>query len=258
MKIVIDIGHCPDTYDKKGSKGCILNGNKIEEYNLNKLISVDLFNILKDQGHEVFYSLPLNTKEPDILSNRYNNINKINPDLSVSIHHDYGKSKGFTIYTYKNNTTTKKIKDRITTNLKTLLKECALNYNGYSICYPEHQNFALVAKPKCDAMLIECGFFNNQDDVNLTLNKHYEIAKLISKGILGDKYINKEVKKVKETPTVKEIRKNCLDYPDKMEKAIETVIKLTKDNSDMGDLEPLKYLDEYTIKVFDYGRNFDK
>ncbi len=217
---------------------------------------------MKSQGINVYYSLPIPSYEPENFTARCNNINKHKPDLSVSIHHDYSsspKTRGFTIYTYKGNSTTANIKQKITEHMKKTCKETALNHNGYSVCYPGHQNFAMVRKPKCNSILVECGYFSNQDDVNLTKNSSWTIAYRIACGILGKTIkIEKDVDTVKQSPTVKEIRKKCLDYPEQMENAISKIIEITKEKSDLGVLESLKYLDEYTMKVFEYGREFEK
>ena len=69
--------------------------------------------------------------------------------------------------------------------MKKTSKECSLNYSGYSVCYPGHQNFALVRGPKCNAMLIECGFFSNSEDVKLTEDHSWTIAYRIACGVLN-------------------------------------------------------------------------
>lgn len=184
--VAIDVGHCLDTYEKTGGKGCILNNQIIEEHDLNLLIAKTLYEQLRMLGITVNYSLPLGTLEPDILNTRTNNINKLNPDVSISIHHDYGSSKGFTIYTWKDNTESLKLKNQISEKFKKIgMKECPLNYNGYSVCYPGHRNFALVREPNCNSMLIEIGFFNNSDDVEFTKKNYNLIAKSIIEGLLN-------------------------------------------------------------------------
>lgn len=189
-KVAIDIGHLNNTYDKLGSKGIKINRTNIEEFNLNVLIAESLKSILESQGISVkmIFSNYKTKGEPDNLSLRCDFINAFNPDISISIHHDYSSnssSRGFTIYTWKGNVSTTKIKKQITNHMKKTSKECALNYNGYSICYPKHQNFALVRQPKCNAMLIECGFFSNWDDIQLTMKYHWSIAYRIACGLLN-------------------------------------------------------------------------
>lgn len=192
----IDIGHFHDTWEKTKTKGMVKNGRVIEEYNLNKLVAVNLYEILKKQKCNVYYTMPFNAKEPENFNTRKLAIDIYNPALNISIHHDWSGSedtRGFAIYTWRGNKTTAKIKEQLTQKMKTLCFESNLNNNGYSICYPGHQNFAIIRLPKANSILIEIGYFSNEKDVDLTTNYHYDIAKLIAEGIL-----NKNIEEVKK------------------------------------------------------------
>lgn len=231
MKIVIDVGHTYDWYETYGDKGMILNGVKIEEYYLNKLIADDLFDILKEQNITVYktptYQKPCKKGVKYIEASRYDlntrtdYINKINPTLSVSLHHDWNKnsnSRGYTIYKYKYNNTTKIYKERIGKRLKSRvsgIKECSLNNNGYSECYKGHQGFAMIMNPTCNAILIENGFFSSQTDVNLTKKLHFKFALAIAEGILN-KTINLNQYIYKVQAGAYSLEKNAKDQVDKL------------------------------------------
>lgn len=260
MKIIIDTGHFHDTYDKYKEKGTILLGEKIEEYNLNKIISDELYQIFKKQGHDVYRTPQYNEsdigKERTDLSDRYGAVNKISTskeDICISIHHDAGESSGFTIYTYKGNNKTSDIKNKITQKLKLIgAIECSLNNNGYSVCYKGHQGFAMVCKTDCNALLIEVGFFTNRKDVDFTKNNYKKISMAIYCGILGIPMI--ENVKNTEAITASYIISKCLTNPELWEKAK----KAAAEKYDLGDTEIIKYLDELVIKIFNYGREYDK
>ena len=260
LKVVIDIGHLHNTYEKKGMKGIILNSKKVEEYDLNLLIAKSLKSILEKEGCEVYFSLPIGKSEPDLLNIRTNYINKIKPDISISIHHDWSKSsntRGFTIYKWKTNKQTTKIKEQITKEMKKTCIENGLNYNDYSECYPGNQNFALVRKPNCNALLIECGFFSNEKDVELTQKHHWSIAYRIACGVLNKQIeINqdkKETKKEKmqtiiqptekvEEITLEERIKLKTNYPKRWIEILNNAENGTLTEKDIRDLRNLKVL----------------
>ena len=56
-----------------------------------------------------------------------------------------------------------------------------------------------LKKTKAPAMLIECCFVNDKDDVKLY--DHYKMAKAIVKGITGTEYVEEEDEEVIETPS---------------------------------------------------------
>jgi N-acetylmuramoyl-L-alanine amidase len=225
--VTIDTGHTPDWYETYKDKGTILNDIKIEEYTLNKLIADNVYNFLKNEGVLV-YRTP--TYEKSCLKSTYkkavshdlnlrtNYINKIKPKLSLSFHHDYnnnGNVRGFTIYRYINNGTTKTYKARIGKKFKENvpgIKECGLNTNGYSDCYNGHQGFSLVMKILCDSMLIENGFFSSQQDVNLTKNYYKLFAKSIVEGLMNKTIEIGEKELYEDMPYTKWMYDNNLIY----------------------------------------------
>lgn len=215
-KVVIDIGHKVDTFDKLKAKGTVLNGKVIEEYELNKIIAVALKNKLECNGVKTYFSEPLDSKEPEDFNKRTNGIDKYNPDLCISIHHDANNKsdvRGFTMYTWKGNINTLTIKKQITQYLKKISTENKLNSSGYSLCYPGHNNFAIVRKPKAPVILLEVGFFTNPNDVDLTLHKADEIATAITEGIL-----NKEIKN----------NTHIIEDLEKLKSSIDEIIKKIK------------------------------
>jgi hypothetical protein len=160
----------------------------------------NLKKILEKEGIKVYLTPTYEKSDPNNttkdLADRYDFINKIKPDLSISIHHDYAISlttRGFTVYKWRDNKGQSTVlKRNITKELRKTSKECQLNHNGYSECYPGHQNFAMVREPKCDALLIECGFFSNLDDVKLTEKYSWTIAYRIACGILNKQIIDRK------------------------------------------------------------------
>lgn len=178
MKINVHAGHNPD-----GMIGCGACGIK-NESSMNREVVRFLVQMLSDLGHTV-HDCTVNdgTSARDVLHKIVKKCNANEVDLDISIHHNAGandtdgngRSCGTEIYIYHNNSK-------------------ALSY-----CYPvlnameslgfrnrgvkTNPNLYVLKNTKAPAMLIECCFVDDRDDINLW--NPQEVAEAICYGLTG-------------------------------------------------------------------------
>ena len=117
-----------------------------------------------------------NKKRSD-LANRSYKINKIKPDIYISIHQNYipsSKWKGLQIFYDNINPKNKLLADSLTKSLKTKLNNVRDVKNNNS--------YYMYSKIQFPGVLIETGFLSNYEDRNNLLNNKYqrELAKNIT------------------------------------------------------------------------------
>lgn len=106
--------------------------------------------------------------------------NRINADLFASIHCDSnGDSahRGFTIYIARQASWTSKKMGR---TLENTLSNAGIPSKGV-----RNQNYRVLVKTKCPAVLIECGYMTNYDEAGLLTDGWYQdkLARAIAEGI---------------------------------------------------------------------------
>ena len=190
MKILIDAGHGIDTPGKRSPDG------SFREYLWNRRMAEIVFEDLAISGYDVGLVV---TETNDIpLKTRVNRVNTICNQLGadnvilVSIHSnaagngkDWMNAKGWSCYTTKGQT----MSDR--------LADCL--YDAFEVAFPDkkirkdlqdgdrdwEENFYLIQKTKCPAVLIENFFYDNKEECQWLLQEAVKvrIAMAIEQGI---------------------------------------------------------------------------
>lgn len=163
MKIVINAGHT------KFGTGTGAVGKLIESIETRK-IAYELMKQLTDSKHEiipaVFDKSESNLIDAVALSK--------NADLFISIHLNAGGGHGTEVYTWKGHKTTRAI--AVASNLS------KLGFANRGV--KDGSEFYVLRKTKCEAMLIEVCFVDNEIDYTLFKNHGYtKIANAIMKSI---------------------------------------------------------------------------
>lgn len=181
-KYTIDYGHTLSGADT-GASGC---GRK--EQDLTREVGTKVIELLKSVGNEVHEIRKDSCSSlNESLNWRVNTINNINPDYSISIHFNAcnGSAHGSEVWV---GTGVNSQANAILNNLSKLgLTNRGLK-NGIT------QGLALVKRTNPPAMLIECCFIDNQDDMSkYNVDK---FARAIANGL--DSRVSLEEKKVEE------------------------------------------------------------
>ena len=167
MKINLDMGHTLSGGDT-GAEGC---GRK--EQNCTREIGYKVKYKLETLGHSVnVCSVDSATTMQESLANRVNNANSHGGDIYVSIHLNAGGGHGTEIYTYNG---------RELLQARNVLNNiCRLGYTNRGI---KSANLYVINHTSMPAMLIECCFIDNNED--MAKYNAENIANAIVKGLLG-------------------------------------------------------------------------
>ena len=196
MKILIDAGHGIDTPGKRSPDGLF------REYLWNRQVADLVLDKLLNAGIDAFLVVPETNDVP--LRNRVNRVNSIcnrfgaSNVLLVSIHANaagngsaWMNAKGWSCYTSKGNTKSD------------MVAECL--YDAFEEDFPDRkirkdmsdgdrdweENFYVLAKSRCPAVLLENFFYDNREECAWLLQEETKrrIASAAVKGII--KYIKK-------------------------------------------------------------------
>ncbi|GAA0735491.1 N-acetylmuramoyl-L-alanine amidase [Clostridium oceanicum] len=169
MKIGIDCGHTLSGSDYGAS------GIK-EESRLTREVGTNVIAKLQALGHRVVkcYKDTCSSLN-DSLSYRTNTANTNNVDLYVSIHFNCfnGSAYGTEVYTYQGERTSKAV--------SVLNNIVGLGYTNRGI--KDGSNLYVIRNTKAEAMLIECCFCDNKNDMNRFNSE--SMANAIVKGLVG-------------------------------------------------------------------------
>lgn len=198
-QIVIDCGH--GGIDKNGkyttapAKQAKVDGKMIYEGVINRTIGGMLAHLFQWDGYEVIFTVDPNDSRDISLDHRVRVANKYPKALFLSIHCNAfnGKARGFEIFTTKGQTKSDELAQEIYNEVDKVSKD----FNG--VMRPDNSDgdsdkevdFYVLRKTKGIAVLIECFFFDNKEDLELFNNKEH-LVKLVSalyKGIIN--YIEK-------------------------------------------------------------------
>lgn len=180
MKIAVDCGHTLSGADI----GAHANG--VAEEKMTREVGNLVISKLKALGHSVVNCTIDNASTlNESLAYRYNTANNNNVDLFVSIHMNCFNTEspnGSEVYIHSANSSAKKYAD----NVLSELERCgftkrgvyvAKNYLGY--------NLAVLSNTNAPALLIECLFISNKND--LASYNPKSLAEAIVKGLVGSK-----------------------------------------------------------------------
>lgn len=189
MIIGIDMGHCLSG-EGTGAKGC---GHKeeVETRNIGKIV----IDMLKQEGNTVIDCTVDRVRNNSAqLNERVSKANKQKLDLFISIHFNAcindekgnGKTTGTEAFVYSSNSKAKPYAERIVNNLSDL----GLKNRGIKLSKEAAKGgIAVVDKTTSPALLIECCFIDDRDDMNLYNPSKF--AKAIVAGILNKSIIEK-------------------------------------------------------------------
>lgn len=178
MKINVHAGHNPD-----GKVGCGAVGI-LYESTQNRIVKDHLIKMLRELGHEVYdCTVDDGTSARDVLQKIVAKCNSHSVDLDVSIHHNAfrgieesdGKIKGSEVYTYSSGSKAKSYADGV---LSRLVK---LGFTNRGV--QSHPELYVLKHTKAPAMLVECCFVDDPDDVRIY--NAYDVAVAIAEGIVG-------------------------------------------------------------------------
>lgn len=191
MKIVLDAGHGFDTPGKKSPDG-------LKEYEINRAIaSYTKAALLTYQDVNIIYTH--SDKQDVSLKSRTDQANLIHAACFISIHANaLGNGKEWNgasgIETFVHNHASKRAFSLAGKVQKNLIIATGLKDRGVKF-----SDFHVLRETKMAAILIECGFMTNLDDIKLLRSETYRKAcgDAIAKAI-AEEY---ELKKIPEPPT---------------------------------------------------------
>lgn len=191
MKIMIDCGHCLSGADT-GAQG---NGKKEEV--LTREVGELVKTYLVQQGHQCELT-EVNSGYSSVNASLQARIDKekaYKPDLFVSIHFNAGGGTGTETYVCSTTGQAYQYAKKVQTKIVEL--------TGYANRGVKTANFSVIAKTNAPAILIECAFIVNANDMKVY--NADTLAKAIVEGITGIKVENKEETSNKESKLYKVI-----------------------------------------------------
>ena len=187
MKINVHAGHNPDGKAACGAIGFI------KESTENRNVKNEVIRLLKALGHTVYDCTCENgTSKEDVLKKIVSKCNAHEVDLDVSIHFNAGagdstgngKTTGTEVYIYSDASKAKPYAQKVASSISSLgfkLRDDAVKDNVKNASY-----LYVLKNTKSPAMLIECCFVDDKDDV--ALYDYKSMAEAIVYGITGQKH----------------------------------------------------------------------
>ena len=180
MDLNIHAGHNPDNKVACGALGLI------KESTGNREVKNELINILKPKTNNLYDCTCDNgTSVSDVINKIVTKCNSHSVDLDVSIHFNCGvsdktgdgKTSGVEVLVYKMSGPAYEAAVRICKEIE------ALGYKNRGV--KQRTDLAFLKRTKSPALLIECCFVDDKDDIDLYNPK--SMAKAIAQGILNKK-----------------------------------------------------------------------
>ena len=205
MKISVHAGHNPDGKIGSGAVGLIKESTEARK------VTKYVVKYLKQAGHTVFNDTVNNGKsQSDVLNKIVAKINAHNVDLAVSLHFNAGvrdykgnnKVTGTEVYVYALNQKPKAVASKVTNEIS------KLGFENRGV--RERKDLYVLNATNAPAMLVECCFVDDKDDINIYNAK--KMAQAIVLGILNSygvqtytakKKINSFNLKLKKNGTIK-------------------------------------------------------
>jgi N-acetylmuramoyl-L-alanine amidase len=176
LKIIIDAGHGPNTPGKRSPDG------QLREFDFNESVAKRIKKRLQSEDVLCIFSHDISRDVP--LKERISLANQLKVDLFISIHAnafgvDWNEVNGIETYTC--------LKERnVTRSLATLIHQEVIKITGGRNRGIKQGNFAVLRETTMPAVLVECGFMTNKQDLKLLKDPVYQqkCADGISAGIL--------------------------------------------------------------------------
>ena len=178
MRINVSAGHNPDGKVACGACGIIKESTEARK------VKNQVIKLLREKGHTVYDCTCSSGKsQSDVLQQIVKKCNKNKVDLDISIHFNAGasdkkgngKTTGTEVLIYSENSKAKPYAERTAK----AIAELGFKNRGVKVC----DNLYFLHRTNSPAMLIECCFVDDKDDVKLYDYK--EMAAAIVDGILG-------------------------------------------------------------------------
>jgi len=176
--IVVDAGHGePD--------GGAVSRNGIAESGLNLEIALKLERELDALGYQVILTrstemniadndkqTPIRAMKVSDINNRIKIVNESEADMLISIHmNNFENSKyyGWQTFYKKNSEVSQKIAENIQTGISNQIER-----ENERVALPIN-NIKLIDQSKIPAIIVECGFLSNEEDLRLLLTEEYQM-----------------------------------------------------------------------------------
>ena len=189
----VHAGHNPDGKVACGAS-CF-----IQESTEARKVKDEVIRMLRQQGHTVYDCTCDNgTDKDDILVKIVKACNAHNADLDVSIHFNScvkdlkgdGKTTGTEVFLYNSSSKAKTYAEKVCAAI------AGLGFRNRGIRY--NPSLYVLKKTKAPAMLIECCFVDDKDDIQLY--NYQKMAEAIVYGITGQKDAQESAKEEKADP----------------------------------------------------------
>lgn len=176
MKINIHAGHNPDGKVACGAVGFIKESTEARK------VKNEVIRLLREKGHTIYDCTCENgTSQSDILNKIIEKCNMNIVDIDISIHFNAGakdaigngKTTGVEVLLYSNTSKAKEIAEKVVKSI------AEIGFKNRGIKY--RTDLAVLRKTKSPAMLVECCFVDDKDDV--FLYNYKKMAYAIVKGI---------------------------------------------------------------------------
>lgn len=178
MKINVHAGHNPDGKIACGAVGLIKESTEARK------VKKEVIRLLRKKGHKVYDCTCTNgTSQTDVLKQIVKKCNQHKVDLDISIHFNSGaadkkgngKTTGTEVYVYSTKSAAYPVAERIDKAI------AALGFRDRGV--KVRTNLYVLHRTNSPAMLIECCFVDDKDDVKLYDAK--KMAAAIVTGIFG-------------------------------------------------------------------------
>lgn len=190
MRIMLDAGHGYNTPGKRSPDG-------MREYEFNRVVANYTKAMLEELDGVVVYFSHSDTKDVS-LQERTNKANRLDVDCFISIHANaYGANwnhvRGLETFVYKT-------KPKEATELAEKVQKNLVIATGLPNRGVKSANFHVLRATKMTAILVECGFMTNKDEVTLLRSDLYRktCAEAICKGIQEQYKLRKKTVQEKE------------------------------------------------------------
>jgi N-acetylmuramoyl-L-alanine amidase len=176
MKIMLDAGHGYNTPGKRSPDG-------MREYEFNRAVANYARDLLANyQNVTVYFS---HSDQEDVpLQERTNKANRLNVDIFVSIHANafgsggWNNARGIETYVYPS-------KPPVAYQLAQKIQRNLVLSTGLENRGVKTADFHVLRETKMDAVLAECGFYTNREEVKLLRSETYRrtVAEAIVKAL---------------------------------------------------------------------------
>lgn len=194
MLVIIDAGHgglIKGVYQTPGKRSPIWpDGRQLFEGVFNRSVTNKLHKLLEKAAIDSVILVPEN--EDISLAERTKRANKIYAERKdaflISIHADAFSSEsanGFTFFTSPGATKSDKISEIMFNEYKKAMPEIRQRVDTRDGDHDKEENFWMLRKSNCPAVLIECAFMTNKKECKMMLDEEDKFVDAIYQGIIA-------------------------------------------------------------------------